>query len=64
MLHLYQVSIKDKDTAEVIKLKVKAHNTDEATHSITSALFGHNGPYTWLGSGPLYENNKLIDITE
>ena len=64
MLHLYQISIKDKCTCEVIKLKVKAHNTDEATHSVTSALFGKNGPYTWLGSSPLYENNKLIGIVE
>lgn len=64
MLHLYRVSIKDKATSKIIDLKVKAHSTDEATNSVTAALFGHNGPYTWLGSGPLYKNNKLIDIEE
>lgn len=64
MLHLYQVTIQDRKTGEKLYLKVKAHNTDEATYSITNALFGHNGPYRWLGTGPLYENNKLIDIAE
>jgi hypothetical protein len=64
MLHLYQVAIQDRETGEKLQLKVKAHNTDEATRSITDGLFGHNGPYRWLGSGPIYKDNKLINIAE
>jgi hypothetical protein len=64
MLHLYEVGLKDRETGEKINLKVKAHNTNEATHKICDALLGHNGPYVWTGTGPIYKNNKLIDIAE
>ena len=57
---LFRVSAKDKRTGEKISLHVWAANVDAATHSLTDALFGANGPYTWEGSGPEYENNEVI----
>ena len=58
--HLYEVGLQDKRTGEKINLRIWAENTDAATHKITSALLGAHGEYRWTGSGPLYENNKLI----
>lgn len=58
---LYQVGIKDKKTGEKMHLRVWAKNTDEATHKLTGALFGYYAEYEWTGTGPLYENNKLIE---
>lgn len=59
--YLYQVGIKDKRTGEKIKLRIWAENTDAATHKVTNALFGAYGEYSWTGSGPIYENNKLVE---
>lgn len=58
--HLYQVGMKDKRTGEKIELRIWAKNTDEATHKVTTALFGANGEYSWTGSGPVYKNNELV----
>lgn len=59
--YLYQVGMKDKRTGEKIDLRIWAQNVDEATHKVTHALFGAYGEYRWTGSGPLYENNKIIE---
>ena len=59
--YLYQVCMKDRCTGEKIKLKIWAENVDEATHKVTSVLFGAYGEYSWTGSNPLYENNKCIE---
>lgn len=59
--YLYSVGMKDKRTGEKINLRIWAQNTDEATHKVTNALFGAYGEYSWTGSGPLYENNELIE---
>lgn len=59
--YLYQVGLKDRRTGEKIKLRIWAKNVDEATNKVTNALFGVYGEYSWTGSGPLYENNKLIE---
>ena len=59
--YLYSVGMKDKRTGEKINLRIWAQNTDDATHKVTNALFGAYGEYSWTGSGPLYENNKLIE---
>lgn len=59
--YLYQVGIKDKRTGEKIKLRIWAANVDDATHKITSAIFGAYGEYVWTGSGPIHENNKLVE---
>ena len=64
MLYLYEIGLKDRETGENITLKVKARNTDEATHSICEPLLGYDGPYKWLWTGPLYRNNKLIEFAE
>lgn len=59
--YLYQVGIKDKKTGEELNLRVWAKNTDEATHKLCDVLIGYYSEYKWMGSGPLYENNKLIE---
>ena len=58
--HLYSVGMVDQQTGEKVNIKVWAETTDKATHKLTSALFGAYGPYRWTGTGPLYENNKVI----
>ena len=63
MLYLYQVDMKDRQTGAKVYLKVPAANTDEATRKVVGmGLFGHTGPYTWEGSGPLYDSkgNRII----
>ena len=59
--YLFRVGMKDRITGEKVKLHVWAENVDEATHKVTGALFGVNGSYIWIGSGPEYENNKLVE---
>lgn len=58
--NLYTVGLKDRRTGENLDLRIWAETTDAATHKITNALFGACGEYVWRGTGPLYENNKLI----
>ena len=60
MQYLYNVTMKHKSTGEKIKLKVWAENVDEATHKVTGVIGGYRGEYSWTGSGPEYENNKII----
>jgi hypothetical protein len=59
--YLYEVCIKDKKTNQKINLRVWAKNTDEATWKVVEPLVGYNKEYIWTGSGPIYENNKLIE---
>lgn len=58
--HLYSVGLEHKQTGERIDLQVWARNTDEATHKLTGVLIGYSCPYRWTGSGPVYENNKIV----
>lgn len=58
--HLYSVGLEHKKTGERIDLQVWARNTDEATHKLTGVLIGYTCPYRWTGSGPDYENNRII----
>lgn len=58
--HLYHVGIEHKKTGQKLDLQVWAKNTDEATHKLTGVLIGYDCPYRWTGSGPIYENNRLI----
>lgn len=58
--HLYSVGLEHKKTGERIDLQVWAKNTEEATHNLTGVLIGYYYPYRWTGSGPIYENNKII----
>lgn len=56
----YHVGIRHKVTGEKLALEVWAENTDAATHKLTGTLIGPNCEYAWTGTGPLYENNRLI----
>ncbi len=58
--NLYEVGIKDKRTGEKMNLRIWAKNTDAATRKVTNTFFGVDGEYQWCGTGPLYENNKII----
>lgn len=58
--HLYSVGLEHKKTEERIDLQVWARNTDEATHKLTGVLIGYTCLYRWSGSGPVYENNRII----
>lgn len=58
--HLYSVGLEHKKTEERIDLQVWARNTDEATHKLTGVLIGYSCTYRWTGSGPVYENNRII----
>lgn len=58
--HLYSVGIQHKETGEKIDLLVWAKNTEEATHKLTGTLIGYTCQYRWCGSGPVYENNRLV----
>lgn len=58
--HLYSIGLKHKKTGERIDLQVWAKNTDEATHKLTGILIGYDCPYRWTGTGPVYENNKIV----
>ncbi len=44
-----------------IHLRVWAKDSTEATRKVTNALFGYKGEYRWIGTGPIYENNKLME---
>ena len=57
---LYSVGIQDKKTGEKIKLQVWALNTDEATVKLASSLIGYHCQYRWIGTSPVYENNKIV----
>ena len=57
---LYKVCMKHDKTGEKIDLMVWAENVDEATHKVVSAIGGYRGEYSWRGSGPQYENNRLV----
>lgn len=59
--YLYEVSIIDKKTNQKINLRVWAKHTDDATWKVVEPLVGYNKEYTWFGSAPIYENNKLIE---
>lgn len=59
--YLYSVGVKHKKTGEKINLYVWAQNVDEATHSLTGSLIGYDREYAWTGSGPVYENNKIVE---
>lgn len=58
--HLYSVGLEHKKTGERIDLQVWAKNTEDATHKLTGVLIGYYCPYRWTGSGPIYEDNKII----
>lgn len=62
--YLYQVDLRNKTTGERLHLNVWAENTDAATHKLTGTLIGPKCEYAWTGTGPLYENNKLIERKE
>ncbi|MDD2400905.1 MAG: hypothetical protein PHD60_01590 [Clostridia bacterium] len=56
-MYLWDILMKDKETGEKIHLKVPGNTVDEATRKVTSiGCFGINGPYVWVGSGPIYDN--------
>ena len=59
--YLYTVGMKSKQTGERINLKVWAETVEEATYKIVEVMGGVYGEYTWTGSGPLYENNEVIE---
>ena len=59
--YLYQVGIRDNKTGEKLNLRVWAKNVEEATHKLTGRVLGYGTEYAWTGSGPLYENNKIIE---
>lgn len=54
---LWGVCLRDRVTNEKLHIKVPAKTNEEATASVT-VLFGSDGPYIWLGTGPLYVGNK------
>ena len=58
--NLYRVSLKNKRTNETLQLLVWSDNVDNATHSLCGILIGYNCEYSWIGSGPVYENNQLV----
>ena len=58
--HLYTVSVQDKKTKEKLKLQVWARNTDEATQKLTGSLIGYHCQYRWIGTSPVYEDNKIV----
>lgn len=58
--HLYRVCMRHDKTGERLNLMVWAENVDEATHKVTGAIGGYRGEYSWIGSGPEYENNQLV----
>ena len=57
---LFLVGIKDKKTGEEIHLKVWAEDVTKATYSLCDVLIGPDAEYIWTGSGPIYENNKIV----
>ncbi len=61
--HLYSVGIRHKKRHESLNLLVWARNTDEATHKLTGTLIGYHCEYAWTGTGPVYENGKLVART-
>ena len=60
-VYLYSVGMRDNRTNEKIHLRVWAKDSTEATSKVTNALFGYKGEYRWIGTGPIYENNKLME---
>lgn len=58
--YLYQVNLICRCTGEKTNLFVWGLNTDEATHKVTHVLCGYNGEYIWIGSNPVYRDNKLV----
>lgn len=58
---LYSVGLKHKKTGEKTNLYVWAKNVDDATHSLCGSLIGYDREYEWTGSGPVYENNKIVE---
>ena len=60
-VYLYSVGMRDNRTDEKIHLRVWAKDSTEATSKVTNALFGYKGEYRWIGTGPIYENNKLME---
>ena len=57
---LFRVSMKHNQTGEKLSLYVWAENVDKATGQLCGVLLGHDREYSWLGSGPVYENNEVI----
>lgn len=52
-LPVWTVGLKNKRTGEKIELEVTGVTNEEATMKCKQ-LFGLNGDYQWIGTGPLY----------
>lgn len=61
---LFSVSAEHKRTGEKIELYVWAQNVYDATHLISNVLFGADGEYRWLGSGPECDENGDVILRE
>ena len=59
-VNLYYVNLIHRKTGEKVELHVWAEHTGEATHKCASLYDPYTGEYQWMGSGPIYENNKLV----
>ncbi|MCQ4637169.1 hypothetical protein NE619_10570 [Anaerovorax odorimutans] len=57
--YLYRVGIEHRKTKERTHLQVWASNVDEATNKLGN-LFGCGDEYSWIGSGPVYEDNEAV----
>lgn len=58
---LFGVSIEHKKTSERISLHVWAEHVSTATHKLVhGGLIGADAEYRWMGSGPVYEDNKIV----
>ncbi len=56
----YRVSVKCKDTGDIIELYVWAENGEIATNKLCDVLIGYRCEYEWRGTGPMYKNNQIV----
>lgn len=56
-LPVWTVDMKNSRTGEKISLEVTAATNEEAIVKCRG-LFGYNGDYEWIGTSPLYEEER------
>jgi hypothetical protein len=64
-MKLWRMAIRNKATNVKTHLYVEAETNDQATRQITKmGLFGIDGAYEWLGTGPAHDKDGKRMIVE
>lgn len=57
---LFKIDCQNKMTGERIAVFSWGQDADSVTRALVDGLFGRDGNYHWLGSGPAYDENGVL----